>query len=183
MTHNLHILLGNCAEQNISNIKKYAIKYGGEYVDSSGLKAKDYLRLMLFDDNCQFHEVKPKEVPDSVFVSGIDDDFDVELKPLGESMPNGDSSHLIHFFDTLFTNTVTMNNPGDGNMHVCLHVPLYSDAAWADAEAILSAINATGHKHNFTVDLLLLASLALSSVIGLMCSYISGLARELSISG
>ena len=159
MTHNLHILLGNCAEQNISNIKKYAIKYGAEYIDERGQKAGDYLQLMLFDDNGQFYIAEKKVVEDNVFIAGIDDDFNVELRPVEGPIVGEDAAKkLIYFFDKIFSDTVVMHNSGDCNMHVSIHVPLYSDVAWANAEVIIDAINATDHKQNFTVDLLLLAS-------------------------
>lgn len=157
MTHNLHILLGNCAEQNISNIKKYAIKYGAEYVDSEGRSADDFLQLMLFDDNCQFHIAQQKKIDKTTFVAGIDDHFAVELTPVGDPMAGDDAARrLTYFFSQKFTNTVNMNNRGDGYLHVCIHVPLYSEVAWNNAEALIAAINETGA--NYTVDLLLLAS-------------------------
>lgn len=157
MTHNLHILLGNCAEQNISNIKKYAIKYGAEYVDSGGRSADDFLQFMLFDDNCQFHIAQQKKIDKTTFVAGIDDHFAMELLPAGEPMVGDDAPRrLAYFFSQKFTNTVNMNNRGDGYLHVCIHVPLYSEVAWNNAEALLAAINETGL--NYTVDLLLLAS-------------------------
>ena len=157
MTHNLHILLGNCAEQNISNIKKYAIKYGKEYVDKDGRSADDYLQLLLFDDNCQFHVAQQKAIDKTTFVAGIDDHFAVELIPVGEPMAGDDAARrLTYFFSQRFTNTVNMNNRGDGNLHVCIHVPLYSEVAWTNAEAIMAAIEAT--EANYTVDLLLLAA-------------------------
>ena len=157
MTHNLHILLGNCAEQNISNIKKYAIKYGAEYVDGDGRSADDFLQLMLFDDNCQFHIAQQKKIDKTTFVAGIDDHFAVELTPVGDPMAGDDAARrLTYFFSQKFTNTVNMNNRGDGYLHVTIHVPLYSEVAWNNAEALIAAINETGA--NYTVDLLLLAS-------------------------
>lgn len=157
MTHNLHILLGNCAEQNISRIKEYVIKYGAEYVDKAGRSADDYLQLMLFDDSCQFLVAEQKKVDDKVFTAGIDDSFAVELVPVGEPMAGEESAKkLIHFFSTKFTSTVNMNNRGDGNLHVCIHVPLYSEVAWTNAEALMSAIEATGS--NYTVDLMLMSA-------------------------
>lgn len=157
MTHNLHILLGNCAEQNISRIKQYVIKYGAEYVDKEGRSADKYLQLMLFDDHCQFHLAEQKQIDDKVFVAGIDDHFAVELVPMGDPMAGEESTkRLNHFFSKLFSNTVNMNNRGDGNLHVCIHVPLYSEIAWTNAEALIAAIDAT--ESNYTVDLMLMAS-------------------------
>lgn len=157
MTHNLHILLGNCAEQNISHIKKYVIKYGAEYVDKNGISAQNYLQFMLYDDNGQFYLAEKKNKDSNVFVTGIDDSFDVELIPISEPMSGDDSAkRLIYFFSNRFTSTVNMNNRGDGNLHVCIHVPLYSEEAWAKAETLMAAIAATGS--NYTVDLMLMAS-------------------------
>lgn len=155
MTHNLHILLGNCAEQNISRIKEYVIKYGAEYVDKAGRSADDYLKLMLLDDNGQFLKAEQKKIDDKVFTAGIDDSFAVEFVPMGEPIAE-DEKKLIHFFSKMFTSTVNMNNRGDGNLHVCIHVPLYSEEAWAKAETLLAAIEAT--EQNYTVDIMLMAA-------------------------
>ena len=61
MIHNLHILLGDSAGQNVSRIKEYAIKYGSDYKDSEGNISSDSLQLMLYADDGQFLVAQKKE--------------------------------------------------------------------------------------------------------------------------
>lgn len=152
-THNLHILLGNGAEQNICRIQEYVIKYGNEYVDEAGAVASDYLQLLLYSDDCRFYRAVHDTSVDS-FVSGIEDSYRVELTPEGDSFADeGSDAKLEHFFVKLFKQSVNLNRPGDKHMHVCLHVPMYEANAWAMGERLLAAITASGA--NYTIDLML----------------------------
>ena len=108
MIHNLHILLGINAEQNISRIKEYVIKYGDEYVDKSGAKASDYLRLMLYADDGGFYFAEKRENNNNIFVSGIEDRYAVELVKDGIGVREGSIKEIQGFFKRLFSNTVNM---------------------------------------------------------------------------
>ena len=153
-SHNLHILLGNGAEQNICRIKEYVSKYGNEHVDELGAVATDYLQFLLYSNDCRFYRAMHDTSADS-FVSGIEDSYKVELIPEGDSFAGeGAEAKLEHFFTKLFKQSVNLNRPGDKHMHICMHVPMYEDGAWAMGEQLLSAITATGA--NFTVDLVIM---------------------------
>ena len=155
MTHNLHILLGNYAEQNIYRIKEYIIKYGKEYKDGEGYVAADYLKFLFYADDGQLLEAKAKVVPDGEFTSGIEDLYAVELQSCNLQLSENPENALRHFFKQLFSATVNMQNRGDGYLHVCLHVPLFVEGAWDRAQVLMNAIKET--KAKYTVDLLLLA--------------------------
>lgn len=158
MTHNIHILLGSSAEQNISRIREYTIKYGDEYVDEEGNLASQYLQMMLYADDGQFLVAQKKKQDESVFTLGIEDRYAVELVPckfvVGENRP----AALVAFFRRLFLDTVNLQAPGDDCvLHVSIHVPLYSEDAWAKAQELIGAIDAA-KAANYKVDLVLLAS-------------------------
>lgn len=154
-SHNLHILLGDSAEQNICRIKEYVIKYGFEYADSAGVKAPEYLQLMLYSDDCRFYVAKQRTAADEEFVSGIEDSYSVELEAVTDSMAGENSeAKLQNFFRQRFKSTVNLNRPGDRSLHVCIHLPLYNANAWAQAESLMAAITATDA--NFTIDLMML---------------------------
>lgn len=156
MVHNLHILLGINAEQNISRIKEYVIKYGDEYVDKSGEKASDYLRLMLYADDGGFYFAEKRENNNNIFVSGIEDRYAVEMVKDGIAMQEGSLQEIQGFFNRLFTSTVNMQRRGDNMLHVCIHIPLIDASAWDRAQVLMAAMVAT--KANYSVDLMLSAA-------------------------
>lgn len=155
MTHNLHILLGDYAEQNIYRIKEYIIKYGKEYRDEEGHVAADYLKFLLFADDGQLLEARAKAAPEGEFTSGIEDLYAVELQSCNLQVADNADNALRHFFTQLFSKTVNMQNRGDGSLHVCLHVPLFVEGAWNRAQQLMNAFKAARAK--YTVDLLLFA--------------------------
>ena len=56
MAHNLHILLGDLAEQSVYRFKEYVIKYGKEYKDDKGRTVDNFMRLMLWKDDSLLYE-------------------------------------------------------------------------------------------------------------------------------
>ncbi|MBQ5888012.1 MAG: C1 family peptidase [Bacteroidaceae bacterium] len=155
-SHNIHILLGNVAEQNISHIKEYIIKYGDEYIDTDGRVASDFLQLLLWNDDGYFYIAKKKAIQKNVFISGIEDEYYTELVKCENQPTELDKDGLLYFFRKLFNGTVNMQTPGDGKLHVCIHVPTYDTAYWEKTESIIDAIENSGK--NYTVDLMLISS-------------------------
>ena len=149
-SHNIHILLGNIAEQNISHIKEYIIKYGDEYIDTDGRKASDFLQLLLWNDDGHFYSAKKKAKKKNVFISGIEDDYHTELVKCENQPAEMDKDGMLYFFRKLFNGTVNMQTPGDGKLHVCIHVPTYDSAYLEKAESIIDAIEDSGK--TYTVD-------------------------------
>jgi len=156
MIHNLHIVLGINAEQNISRIKEYVIKYGDEYVDKSGEKASDYLRLMLYADDGGFYFAEKRENNNNIFVSGIEDKYAVELVKDGIGIREGSIKEIQGFFKRLFSNTVNMQYNGGNTLHVCIHIPLIDAAAWEHTQMLMRAMEATGT--GYSIDLMLTAA-------------------------
>lgn len=157
MIHNLHILLGNNAEQNVSRIKEYAIKYGSDYKDGEGI-ASDYLQLMLYTDDCQFLVAQKKEQDNSIFIPGIEDMYAVELVPSPISVGENSKDALVSFFRRLFSSTVNLERPGDGVLHVTIHIPLYHEWAWTKAKELIEAMTTANTTSRYSVDLLLLGA-------------------------
>lgn len=155
-SHNLHILLGKNAEQNISRIKEYINKYGSEYVNGAGRPVSDFLKLLLLSDDKQFYSVEKKKIDSDVFVSGIEDEYVTELVKCETELDSFSIKELKYFFTKKFENTVNMQNRGDGKLHVCIHVPLFIKECWENTQQMLEAIQETGS--NYTVDLLLIAA-------------------------
>ena len=155
-SHNLHILLGKNAGQNISRIKEYVNKYGCEYIDGSGKPVTDFLKFLLLNDDEQFYSAEKKKIEKDVFISGIEDEYIAELVPCETVLDAFSLGQLRFFFEERFVQTVNMQSRGDGKLHVCIHVPLFIENCWEKAKLILEAIHETGS--NYTVDLLLIAA-------------------------
>lgn len=157
MTHNIHILLGDRAKQNISYIKEYVIKYGNEYSSPNGEKVDDYLQLLLYSDDKIFYRAEKREADQNVFISGIDDSYQIELTPISESMDCEDSdAALRYFFNELFMHSVNLNRPGDNQAHVCIHLPLYEEGLWEETKRMISIIQNT--RLAYSIDLLMLSA-------------------------
>ena len=78
MRHTAHIMLGTNSESMLTSIKRYVIKYGDN-------ELKAYFKAFLFPElnpknNASFQSAELVEADDSVFVAGIDELFDVQLK-------------------------------------------------------------------------------------------------------
>ena len=157
MTHNLHILLGDLAEQNITRIKEYIIKYGDEYVDDKGGSAAEYLQFITFGNDGRIYLAEPAELDTDKFISGIEDSYAVELKPISEAIEGDEAAKRLRwFFKKRFSSTVNLTSHGEDNyFHVCIHLPLYTDNDWEKAKEILSAIDASDE--NYRVDLMMIA--------------------------
>lgn len=158
MIHNLHILLGDSAGQNVSRIKEYAIKYGSDYKDSDGNIASDYLQLMLYTDDGQFLVAQKREQDNSIFIPGIEDMYAVELAPSAITVGENNADALVGFFRKLFTSTVNLQRPGDGTLHVTIHVPLYHEWAWKRAQALIEAMATANTTARYSVDLVLFSA-------------------------
>lgn len=154
-SHNIHILLGKNAEQNISHIKEYVIKYGEEHVDEKGRNASEFLQLLIFKEDGLLYSAEKKIPPQGIFTSGIEDEYLTELVKCPEMLENLNDEGLRYFFKKKFSQTVTVQNPGDNNLHVCIHVPIFDNEYFEQAERIMAAINANNNA--YTVDLLLIA--------------------------
>lgn len=155
-SHNIHILLGENAEQNISRIKEYVIKYGNEHVDSNGKDASEFLQLLIWREDGLFYSAEKRTIAENVFSSGVEDEFSTELKPCPEMPTEMDGNGLSFFFKRKFTQTVNVQNPGDGKLHVCIHVPIFDKQYLTKAEQIMTAIDSSDSK--YTVDLVLIAA-------------------------
>ena len=158
MIHNLHILLGDSAGQNVSRIKEYAIKYGSDYKDSDGNIASDYLQLMLYTDDGKFLLAQKKEQDNSKFVSGIEDQYAVELVESPIKIGDNSQDSLVGFFRKLFSSTVNLERPGDGALHTTIHIPLYHKWAWERAKTLMAAMTKANTTAEYSVDLVLFSA-------------------------
>ena len=156
MVHNLHILLGESAGQNVSRIKQFAIKYGDEYSEANGKSASDYLQLMTWGADGRFYSAEQQETDKNKFISGIEDSYAVVLTPVSEPITGEKANELLlSHFRRLFERTVNLDNPGDGYLHVCIHLPLYNAEYWQAAHWMLNAMEATQAKYK--VDFILIS--------------------------
>ncbi len=157
MTHNLHILLGDLAEQNITRIKEYIIKYGDEYVDAKGGFAAEYLQFITFGNDSRIYAAEQAESDADKFISGIEDSYAVELKPISEVIEGDETAKRLRwFFKKKFSSTVNLTSQGDDNyFHVCIHLPLYTATDWEKTKELLAAIDASDE--NYRVDLMMIA--------------------------
>ena len=121
MAHNLHILLGDLAEQSIYRFKEYVIKYGKEYSDDKGRTVDNFMRLMLWKDDNLLYEALQSEPDKSVFNPDIDIYTKATLVALKDNINvcGDDLKKQLRFtLKEIFRNTVNVNNPGDDTLHV-----------------------------------------------------------------
>lgn len=154
----MHILLGSNAEQNISRIKEYIIKYSDEYIDENGRSVSDFLQFFLLTDEGKFLTARKKTVESDVFISGIENEYAAELVESDIAINELSQTELRYFFTRLFDDNVNMQNRGDGKLHICIHFPLFAKENWERAEMLISAINDADRGINYTVDIMLTAA-------------------------
>lgn len=150
MRHTVHIMLGIAAEQVLCDIEKYIIKYG------SDLETR-YFKAMLYTEEAKtstLYETKVTTVDDATFVSGIENMYNVALRPFYEIPNENRNAYLQNCFSTLYNQRITINNPGDAiQLHVCLYIPLYEAKYWNITQELLAAIESIPQEYN--VDLFL----------------------------
>lgn len=157
MAHNLHILLGDLAEQSVYRFKEYVIKYGKEYKDDKGRTVDNFMRLMLWKDDNLLYEALQSEPDKSVFNPDIDIYTKATLVALKDNINTGgdDLKKQLRFtLKEIFRNTVNVNNPGDDTLHVFIHVPIFIAEAVTRTKLLLDALSET--KEQITVDLILI---------------------------
>ena len=153
MRHTAHIMLGTNSESMLTSIKRYVIKYGDN-------ELKAYFKAFLFPElnpknNASFQSAELVEADDSVFVAGIDELFDVQLKQSYQVLFENRDEYLKGFFRSLYNTSITINQPGDSStMNLCVYVPLYLDKYWCVVEEFLKAIETLPQSYH--VDLFLL---------------------------
>lgn len=138
MTHNVHILLGNNAEQNMRLIYEYIIKNRTEYADENGRNVMDFLQLLLVKDDGEI--VRARHDQEADFISGIEDGYVVGMDSVGAIDPKRKEYSLSRFFAKMFADTVNLQNPGDRKLHIFLHVPVFEAKYWDLAKIIIGGV-------------------------------------------
>ena len=153
MRHTSHIMLGADSASIIKQIKQYVLKYGSKEAD-------DYFKAFLFSETepakeTYFQSAQTVPVDESVFVSGIDEMFDVKLSNSYKIPHEQRRDYLCGFFRSLYDESVTINKPGDSStLNLCIYVPLYIEKYWGTVKEFIAAIQAIPQDYN--VDLFLL---------------------------
>lgn len=153
MIHTVHLLLGAEFKQACIDLKKYVVKYGEGNASSyfttliGSLQNDNSIRI----DNAELQTAKGT----GVFYSGLENLYQVELKT-GKHIISDEE--MKSFFSSLYTKTVTIDNPGDSNsIHLCIYLPLYDDQSWSVAQRIIRILNG-GIQYRYKIDLLGIAA-------------------------
>ncbi|MDE6871056.1 MAG: hypothetical protein K2J62_02905 [Bacteroidales bacterium] len=153
MRHTAHIMLGSNAGQILQDIKRYAIKYGTQEINS-------FFNAVLYREegeagDASFSMAASVEPDETVFIAGIDGMYEVELTQPYNVPADARKDYLKGFFRDLYNKSITINHPGDSeSLDLCIFVPLYLERYWRTAEEFLTAIDAIPQSYN--VDLFLL---------------------------
>ncbi len=149
MRHTVHMMFGQPSEQILTDIKKYIIKYGSEAENG-------FFNAMLFceDTECaRLYKAVPREENALEFVSGLENLFTIGLEEWYTIPNKGRAEYMQSCFDQLYSQLITINNPGDyPELHVCLYVPLYDKRYWSITTEILNAVKANDQRP-FDVDI------------------------------
>ncbi len=149
MRHSIHLLLGSELEQTAIDLKKHVTKYG-EGGSSS------YFTVMTWelqsDKSISIKEAVLQKPNDTkVFYSGLQYLYQVDLK---DNRTIESEEEIKCFFSELYTQTVTINNPGDSNsLHLCVYLPVYNKNHWDTALKIITLLNG-GIQQNYTIDVI-----------------------------
>ncbi len=152
MRHTVHLMFGKQSEALLCHIKKYVIKYGES-------QANPYFNAILCteqeDGSLLLNAVEVKESDENVFVSGLENLYEVELKQLAVIPIEGYADYLNNFLRELYNSKVTINNPGDSHeLNLCMYLPAYDLHLW---ELVQSFIRGTASiRQRYNVDIFVL---------------------------
>lgn len=137
MTHTVHLLLGSELEHTAIELRKYVAKYGES--DSSSYFTAIAWSLQS-DHSVSVKKTILHKIDDSeVFYSGLQNLYQVHLEEMKKVETE---EEMKSFFSDLYTQTVTINNPGDSNgLHLCIYLPLYDKLLWEEAREIIKILN------------------------------------------
>lgn len=153
MRHTVHLLLGSKLEQTAIELRKYVTKYGEG-------KSSSYFSAMTWDlqnDHSIRIATTVQQKPDNTkeFYSGLQHLYKINLE---EDKIIKTDEEIRFFFSELYTNKVTINDPGDSNsLHLCIYLPIYDKQLWEKAKEIIKIIN-VGIQQRYTIDVLGIAS-------------------------
>lgn len=136
MRHSVHLMFGEDFKESAHNLKTYILKYGGQVLP--------YFNLLYYaeaDDNAAFSKLTAKPENKDVFVSGLENKYDVAWTELRSFSTKNKNDFISDFFIQLFRETITINNPGDvKSLHLCLYIPLYKREIWEQAQKIIALV-------------------------------------------
>lgn len=151
MRHTVHIMLGDKAERVLTDIKQYVIKYGGE-------EENTFFNAMLYreeEDGAHLYAAHPREADASIFVSGIENMYNITLNEFYSIPQKNRAEYLQGCFSDLYNQKITINNPGDSTaLHICFYVPVYEKKYWEHVREFLVAMDAIPQQYE--VDLFLM---------------------------
>lgn len=153
MTHTVHLLLGSELEQTAIELRKYVAKYGEGEASSYFAAISWALRT---DHSVSIKKAVLHRNDDAeVFYSGLQNLYQVDLE---DERIVKTEEEIKYFFSELYTQTVTISNPGDStSLHLCIHLPLYDKRLWEQARQIIRLLNG-GIQQQYTVDVLGIAA-------------------------
>ncbi|NDV58125.1 C1 family peptidase [Bacteroides sp. 519] len=155
MRHSVHLMFGSEFEKAIRELKIYIIKYGEEEISP-------YFTALLWEkeDNGTVNLSSIQAIaedPDAPFVSGLQNHYTVDKNKEGTFPAKEQNVHIIHYFDTLYRNTITINNPGDfKSLHLCIYLPLYDYQAWQQCKELIDIVK--GLSISYQIDIMGLAA-------------------------
>lgn len=138
MRHTLHIMFGEEFRQTIINFKKHTLKYEDSSVSS-------YIQALLWSEKDKttilefIEKIKPQN--HNTFISGIEEEYEVDFCLSKKFTENNKNDYIKDFFDNIFRQTVTINNPGDNHtLHLFFYLPLYNIEIWSTIKNIIEII-------------------------------------------
>lgn len=138
--YSVHLMFGGNFLLPVKKLKKYILKYGEGNISS-------YIDTLLWENKPEgeiaISSVEIREAKeDDPFVSGIDDLFGVTLHEQSIFPVKEQTKYIASFFDKLFYDSITINNTEvDKQMQIYLHIPLYDDNVWREAEGLIKILS------------------------------------------
>jgi len=141
MRHNVHLFLGNELTEAALSLKRYVLKYGENI--------SPYFNAYVVEDGLKVSQVQHLEPQIDVFNSNLNDDKDATL---GAPQLLVNDDELQTFFMRLFTNTVTITNPGaDPALLLTIYIPMYKPQILPLFRKILKATRLSQRQYEIDV--------------------------------
>ncbi len=153
MQHSVHIMLGQHSEGMLTAFRQYITQY------SEGREAAYFKALLLLTENrddWEVFQVDSLESSKDVFIPGLEDQFEQELRLLYAIKGEQRDSYIRDLFTNLFTSMVNIKDPGQGDLHVCFYLPAYDLDLWKNVRVIVQNINEL--PLHFKIDIILFAA-------------------------
>ncbi len=153
MQHSVHIMFGRHSGMMLSTFRQYITQY------AEGRETAYFKALSCKTENngdWEILQVESVESSKDVFIPGLENQFEQELRPYYTIKAEQREPYIRDMFTNLFNTMVNIEDPGQGDLHICFYLPAYDQDLWHKVS--LMAKNINDLPLHFKIDIILFAA-------------------------